>query len=292
MKLLVFGRTGQVAREILRQAPADCTIEALGREQADLADPEACAGRIAVTDADAVVNAAAYTAVDRAEEEEELACRINGATPAAMARAAAARDLPFLHLSTDYVFDGSGTRPWQPLDATGPLNAYGRSKRLGEIGVLGAGGCGIVLRVSSVFSAHGRNFLRTMLELGHSRDRLRIVSDQISGPTPAADIARAIHVIIRDPRRAGQLPAVFHFAGQPDVSWAGFAREIFRQAGLDVAVEEIPTSAWPAPAARPGNSRLDCTGLVLAFGISRPDWRLGVTEVLRELGQEAPLEKS
>ena len=284
MKVLVFGKTGQVARELLRQAPEGTTVEALGRDDADLADAEACAALIAATDADAVVNAAAYTAVDRAEEEEALATRINGTAPAAMARAAATRGLPFLHLSTDYVFDGSGTRPWQPQDATAPLNAYGRSKRQGEIGVLTAGGSGIVLRVSSVFSAHGRNFLRTMLDLGHSRDRLRIVADQISGPTPAADIARAIHVIIRDPRRAGELPAIFHFAGQPDVSWAGFAREIFRQAGLDVAVEEIPTIAWPAPAERPHNSRLDCCGLVMAYGIARPDWRQGVTEVLLELG--------
>ena len=287
MHLLVFGTTGQVAHELRRQLPEGWRLSALGRDRVDLSDPAACAAAVAATDAAAVVNAAAYTAVDRAEEEEQLAIRINGEAPAAMAQAAAARGLPFLQLSTDYVFDGSGTRPWQPHDQPSPLNAYGRSKRLGELGVTTAGGSGIVLRVSSVFSAHGRNFVRTMLDLGRSRDHLRVVADQVSGPTPAADIARAIFAIMRDPGVSAPGPAIFHLSGQPDVSWAGFAREIFRQAGLDVAVEEIPSAAYPLPARRPLNARLDCTSLAMLYGISRPDWREGLRAVLDELGAAA-----
>ncbi len=287
MHLLVFGTTGQVAQELRRQVPEGWTITAAGRDRADLRDPAACAALIATTEAEAVINAAAYTAVDRAEEEEQLATRINGEAPSAMAQAAAARGLPFLHLSTDYVFDGSGTRPWQPHDQPAPLNAYGRSKRLGELGVTTAGGAGIVLRVSSVFSAHRRNFVSTMLELGRSRDHLHVVADQISGPTPAADVARAIFTILRDPGVSAPGPAIFHFSGAPDVSWASFAREIFRQAGMDVAVEEIPSSAYPLPARRPLNSRLDCTGLAMLYGIPRPDWREGLRAVLDELGAAA-----
>ncbi len=235
--LLVFGQTGQVARELRRRAP-DAVY--LGREAADLADPAACAAAIAAHKPRAVINAAAFTAVDRAETEEALATRINGDAPAAMARACAALGIPFVHVSTDYVFDGSGAAPWRPQDATAPLGAYGRSKLAGEQGVRAAGGRHAILRTSWVFSAHGTNFVKTMLRLGASRDSLSVVADQIGGPTPAGAIAEALLAMTDTLLARPELSGTWHFAGAPDTSWAGFAREIFAQAGMAVTVRDIP----------------------------------------------------
>lgn len=279
MSILVFGKTGQVATELQRQS-AD--VIALGRDQADLSDPVACAALIAQTDATAVINAAAYTAVDKAEEEEALATVINGDAPTAMAEACAARNLPFVHISTDYVFDGSGTTPWNVADAVAPLGAYGRSKLEGEEGVRSAGGRFAILRTSWVFSAHGNNFVKTMLRLSESRDALTIVADQIGGPTAAGDIAAAC-LKIAEGLTAGQGGGTYHFAGGPDVSWADFAREIFTQANRVVAVSDIPSADYPTPAARPANSRMNCTDLETDFDIKRPDWRASLTAVLNDL---------
>jgi dTDP-4-dehydrorhamnose reductase len=230
-----------------------------------------------------VINAAAWTAVDKAEAEEAAALSVNGAAPGAMARACAALGLAFVHISTDYVFDGSGTQPWQSHDPVAPLGAYGRSKLAGEQAVTAAGGVSAILRTSWVFSAHGANFVKTMLRLGATRDQLNVVGDQIGGPTPAADIASACLIIAgaltADPAKSG----IYHFSGGPDVSWADFAREIFAQAGLTVAVEDIPSAAYPTPAARPGNSRMDCATTEQVFAIRRPDWRAGLAAVLQDL---------
>ena len=282
MRLLVFGRTGQLATE-LERGPAEATF--LGRETADLTDAAACEAAVAAAEVDAVINAAAWTAVDAAEEHREAAFAVNGAAPGAMARACAARGLPFVHISTDYVFDGSGTRPWRPEDPTSPLGAYGASKLAGEEEVRAAGGVHAILRTSWVFSAHGGNFVKTMLRLGAERERLRIVADQVGGPTPAADIAKACRTVaealIQEPGRSG----TYHFSGTPDASWAEFAREIFERARLTVAVEGIPSSDYPTPAPRPLNSRLDCGTTETAFGLARPDWRRGLDDVLTELGR-------
>lgn len=279
--ILVFGKSGQLARELAGHAGVTC----LGRGQADLSNPEACAEAIRQAQPQAVINAAAYTAVDKAEEEEALATVINGAAPGAMAAVCAELGIPFVTVSTDYVFDGSGDAPWQPGDAPAPLNAYGRSKLAGEAAVRTAGGAFAVLRTSWVVSAHGANFVKTMLRLGRERESLSIVADQIGAPTPARDIAAACLAMAAqlqaDPGKAG----IYHLAGAPAASWAGFAREIFAQAGVDCAVEDIPTSAYPAPAARPLNSRLDCTALETVFGISQPDWRAGLTDILKDLGE-------
>lgn len=286
MRVLVFGRTGQVAREIC--ARAGCAqIEALGREAADLSDPAACAARVAASDADAVIIAAAYTAVDRAEEEEALALRVNGEAPGAIAAAAARRRIPVVHISTDYVFDGSGTAPFAPDDPTGPLGAYGRTKLAGEEAVRAAGGVHGILRTSWVVSAHGSNFVRTMLRLGAERDRLRVVADQVGGPTPAAAIAELCLGMAGRLGLEPDLSGTYHFSGAPDTSWAGFAREIFARAELDCAVEEIGTADWPTPARRPLNSRLDCAATEAAFGIARPDWRAGLDDILAALHARA-----
>ncbi|MFV0359687.1 dTDP-4-dehydrorhamnose reductase [Tropicimonas sp.] len=286
MRFLVFGKSGQVATELQRRGAArGIAIEALGRPEIDLAHPETFIERIAATDADAVINAAAYTAVDRAESEEELAWAINAEAPAAMARAARERELPFLHVSTDYVFDGSGHAPWQPGNQTGPINAYGRTKLGGEIAIAQEGGKHVILRTSWVFSAHGGNFLKTMLRLSETRTGLSVVADQIGGPTPAADIADALLALAQAAVTGGPgfRGGIHHFSGAPDTSWADFAREIFLQAGRDIPVADIPTTDWPTPAARPLNSRLDCSSLVAGYGISRPDWMSGVAAVLAEL---------
>jgi dTDP-4-dehydrorhamnose reductase len=279
MSLLVFGRTGQVARELARLAPE---ADFAGRDRADLSDPEACAALIRKLEPDMVVNAAAYTAVDRAEEDEALAAEVNAVSPTAMADAARDIGARFVHISTDYVFDGSGTRPWLEKDKTGPIGAYGRTKLAGEQGVVGAGGTYAILRTSWVFSTHGGNFVKTMLRLGAERDRLTIVADQIGGPTPAADIAAACLKLAQDltPETSG----FYHFSGAPDVSWADFARAIFEEAGLSPEVVDIPSSDYPTPAQRPANSRLDCHKIDTVFGIKRPDWRAGLRDVLKELG--------
>ena len=278
--ILVFGKTGQLARELALRAPADTRF--LSRDMVDLADPSACEAAILEAKPSAVINAAAYTAVDRAEDEEDLATGVNGAAPGAMAEACAQLQIPFVHVSTDYVFDGMGEAPFSPAAPTQPLGAYGRSKEAGERAIQASGAVYAILRTSWVFSAHGSNFMKTMLRLAETRDHLNVVADQIGGPTPASAIAQACLVIVKQlteqPRKSG----LYHFSGAPDVSWAEFAREIFRQAGKSIEVTGIPTSDYPTPAKRPANSRLDCTSLS-SFGLARPDWRLGVSNILAEL---------
>jgi dTDP-4-dehydrorhamnose reductase len=280
MTLLVFGRTGQVASELARIAPGALY---LGRDQADLSDPAACAAAIRAHRPEAVINAAAWTAVDKAETEEAAATLVNGDAPGAMARECAALGIPLVHISTDYVFDGAGTQPFAPDHPTAPLGAYGRSKLAGEQAVRAAGGAHVILRTSWVFSAHGSNFLKTMLRQGATRETMTVVADQIGGPTPARAIAEACLTIAGHLATHPQDSGTHHFSGAPDVSWADFAREIMAQAGLACTIADIPSSAYPTSARRPANSRLDGTGLAI-FGLRRPDWRAGVHDALTELG--------
>ncbi|WP_283177296.1 dTDP-4-dehydrorhamnose reductase [Gemmobacter sp. 24YEA27] len=282
MKLLVFGKTGQVATELQRRLPAGVQAVFLGRDHADLADTASCAAAIADGRTEAVINAAAWTAVDKAESEEALASVVNGDAPTAMADACAKAQIPFLHISTDYVFSGQGDRPFRPEDPVAPLGAYGRSKLKGEEGVRAAGGQHLILRTSWVFSSHGANFVKTMLRLGRERDLLKVVADQHGGPTPASAIADALLLAVQA-MKAGAPGGTHHFSGAPDASWADFAREIMTRAGLSCRIEGIPTRDYPTPAQRPLNSRLDCSALEAAFGIPRPDWRSGLDEVLKEL---------
>ncbi|MCX7568029.1 dTDP-4-dehydrorhamnose reductase [Sulfitobacter sp. F26169L] len=279
MRILVFGKTGQVATELQLQGD----VTALGRDAADLSDPAACAAAIDAGSWDAVINAAAYTAVDKAEEEEALAQVINGDAPAAMAQACAQHAIPFIHISTDYVFEGSGTDPWRVSDPVSPQNAYGRTKLAGEEGVRAAGGQHAILRTSWVFSAHGNNFVKTMLRLSDTRDALSVVADQIGGPTPAAAIAATVldmaHQMKTDPNKGG----TYHYGGTPAVSWADFARKIFALSDRSVTVTGIPTADYPTPASRPLNSRMDGTTLQTDFNIAQPDWKAGLCDVLKTL---------
>jgi dTDP-4-dehydrorhamnose reductase len=277
--ILVFGRSGQVGHALAQMAGVRC----LARDDADLGDPGTCGAAIRAARPVAVINAAAYTNVDKAEEQEALATIVNGEAPGVMARVCADMGIPFVSISSDYVFDGAGVAPWKPGDVTGPLGAYGRSKLAGEQAIAAAGGAWAVLRTSWVVSARGTNFVRTMLRLGAERDGLDIVADQIGGPTPARDIAEAcvqmVKTLVSEPERHG----IYHYAGGPDVSWADFAREIIRQAGIACEVRDIASKDYPTPARRPLNSRLDCRATGSVFGLSRPDWRRGVADILQEL---------
>ncbi|WP_299751196.1 dTDP-4-dehydrorhamnose reductase [uncultured Tateyamaria sp.] len=285
MDILVFGHTGQVATELRALNGPDTRIKTLDRKAADLTDAAACAAAIVRHAPDAVINAAAYTAVDAAETETELAHAINADAPGAMARACAARDIPFVTISTDYVFSGEGEAEWLPTDPTDPQGAYGLTKNAGELAVQEAGGRSVILRTSWVVSAHGNNFVKTMLRLGKERDALTIVADQIGGPTGAAEIAAACVTIAKtlktDPYTAG----VYHFAGAPNTSWADFARAIFDMSDLECEVTDIPSSDYPTPAKRPLNSRMDCTSTTSAFGIARPEWRNSLSHILDQLKQ-------
>lgn len=285
-RALVFGTTGQVAVELARNAHlVGMVLDALGRDRADLSDPAACAAAVAATDADIVINAAAYTAVDAAETDRATAQTVNADAPGAMARAAARRGLPFLHISTDYVFDGSGTRPWREDDPVAPLGAYGATKLDGERQITAAGGPHVILRTSWVYAAHGRNFVRTMLRLGAERESLSVVDDQRGGPTAAHEIAKTLFAIACAFDEGRGTSGIFHFAGAPACTWADFAEAIFAASSLPrkPAVARIPSSAYPTPAKRPGNSVMDCTKIRDTYGIGQPDWRTNLKTVIREL---------
>lgn len=280
--ILVFGKTGQVASEL----QAFKNVNALGRDQADLSDPQSCADAIRFFNPKAVINAAAYTAVDRAESEESLAHVINGEAPGAMAKACAEMNIPLVHISTDYVFDGSGIKPWHVSDRPNPQNAYGNSKLQGELAIEASGGVYAILRTSWVFSAQGNNFVKTMLNLSKTRDSLTVVNDQIGGPTCARNIAYTCISIakqlIEEPCKTG----IYHYSGQPNISWYQFAKAIFEQTGHQMTVIPISTSGYPKAALRPSNSRLNCDAIHDVFGISQPYWRDGLENILEELESE------
>ena len=278
--ILVFGKTGQIATEL--QSLSD--VLALDRRFADLSNPSSCYDAIKIHVPEAVINAAGYTNVDRAESEEKLATIINANSPKAMAQACAALNIPLVHISSDYVFDGSGDQPWQPTDLTKPQNAYGRSNKIGEDSIRTVGPTYGILRTSWVVSSHGSNFVKTMLSLSESRNTLSVVADQIGGPTPAKDIAKACLQIVEQLRQDPSKSGTYHFSGADDVSWAEFATEIFQQTGQSVNVLPISTCDYPTPAARPLNSRLNCSKTREVYSIHRPDWRIGLNDILSELG--------
>lgn len=287
LKVLQFGATGQMARELIARSPRrGVQLTALSRQQADLTDPAAIARIVEQADADLVINAAAYTAVDKAETEGDVAFLVNAESPAAMARVCAARGLPLVNVSTDYVFNGSGSRAWREDDATAPINAYGDSKLAGEQAVAASNARAITLRTSWVFSAHGANFVKTMLRLA-DRPELKVVDDQIGRPTFAGDLAEAALTVGQRLARDEDAPTgVFHFAGAEAVSWHQFATVIFEAKGPPTpAVLPIPSRDYPTPAARPANSVLDCGRIGSAFGIVPRSWRDGLNETLAELAR-------
>lgn len=286
MRILLFGPGGQVGREVLARAAArGVVVESVGRDRADLSDPASVAAAIAGSAFDAVINAAAWTAVDQAEAEEAAATVVNGAAPAAMAQACAARGAPLLHLSTDYVFDGTPGSPWREDDPVSPVNAYGRSKLAGERGVLDAGGSALVVRTAWVFAPHGRNFVRTMLSL-RDREQLTVVDDQIGRPTFAGDIAdmllEAAARMVAEPD--GPVRGLLHFSGEEAISWRGFAEAVFAAAGgPSPRIIPVTSAEYPTPARRPANSVLDCARYEALFGRPPRPWRAGLSETIAEL---------
>ena len=281
MKLIVTGTQGQVALSLIERGRAQgVEIEAIGRPDLDLADADSIARAFEDAKADFVVNAGAYTAVDKAETDEDMATRVNGAGAGLVAAAARRIGAPILHISTDYVFDGSLDRPYREDDPTGPVGAYGRSKLAGERAVAAAHPEHTILRTAWVYSPFGANFVKTMLRLGETRPSINVVADQRGGPTSALDIADAVIAVARRRRELPADPAlngVFHLSGAGEASWAEFARAIFDEAEAlgrpRVEVVPIPTSQYPTPARRPANSRLDLTRLRQVFGVSPPMWR-------------------
>lgn len=287
MSVLVFGYSGQVARELVRLATElELSFIFLGRQDVDLCYPENCEEVILARKPTAVINAAAWTAVDSAETAESEASVVNGEAPGAMARACAKLSIPFLHISTDYVFDGSGDSPWCPYDTLAPLGAYGRSKLLGERLVQKSGARSIVLRTSWVFSAHGSNFVKTILRLAGEQDQLNVVGDQVGGPTSALSIAKTAVTLI-EAMLKGSKGGTFHFAGTPDVSWAEFASAIIGLSGLSCKIIPILSADYPTASPRPLNSRLNCSSLFDSYGIIRDPWLSDLEHILYELKEQS-----
>ena len=292
VRVLQFGTTGQLALELLAQAgDFDVEITALSRADADFGDPGACAAKVAETACDLVVIAAAYTAVDQAEAERDLALRINATAPTAIAAAAQAKGAAVVFVSTDYVFDGGKGIPYAETDAVSPVNAYGATKLKGERGVLEACPRALIVRTSWVVSSHGKNFIKTMLRLAGEGRAIRVVDDQFGRPTAARDLAR---FILSQAQRLASATAgdpafgVVHFANAGVVSWKGFAEEIFAQAlGPDAPqVSGIPTAEYPTPARRPLHGALDTEKLQRIFGVTPRPWRDALAEIVAELKSE------
>ena len=294
-RLLLVGANGQVGRELRRSlarlgevvaATRDGRLDEDACRAVDLADRQALIHLVRETAPSAVVNAAAYTAVDRAEQEPEAALRANAQAPGVIARWCAAHGVPLVHYSTDYVFDGQDNTPYREEEPTAPLGVYGTSKRNGEDAVRAAGGRHLIFRTAWVYAAHGANFLRTMLRVGAERDALRVVADQIGTPTPAALIA---DVTARALQHPGELSGTWHLTASGQTSWHGFAEAIFAEAlaaGVLVkapTVEAIPSSEYPTPAKRPSWSVLDNRKLQQDFGLVLPAWQDGLKRVMAEI---------
>jgi len=297
MRFLVTGVTGQVGGALVEPLRAAGTIVAADRTILDLARPDAIPAALDRIAPDLIINPAAYTAVDRAEDEADLAFRVNGLAPGALARWAAARGVPLVHFSTDYVFDGAGSRPWREDDPTGPLSVYGASKLAGENAVRAAGGPHLVIRTSWVYAAKGANFLRTIARLARERAELRIVADQFGAPTSAALIADAVSRIVAMrgeglAQRFAAAGGLVHMAASGETSWRGFAATIvdgLKARGVALAAERvtpIATADYPTKARRPANSRLDLTRLKQAFGIETLHWTDALAPELDRLAGE------
>src|SRR5438874_3404296 len=288
MKLLVLGSAGQIGHELCRFAwPADYRVAGFDRAEVDITDQGAVTAAVDRERPDIVINAAAYTAVDRAESEPDAAWAGNCAGPGYLAAACRSDGIPLIHISTDYVFDGSKKGPYREDDPVNPLGVYGHSKEAGDRAVRQALAEHVILRTAWVYSAHGHNFVKTMLRLAAERPVLRVVADQIGSPTSAADIAQTIAVIVRRIGTGDRHWGTYHFAGSGAATWHGFAEAIFELAspcrGTPPKVEAITTADYPTPARRPANSVLDCRRIGEVFGIVPRPWREALAEVIGEL---------
>ncbi len=296
MKILLLGKNGQVGWELQRALAPLGDVTALdfdtpGPLRADFSDPESLAATVRAVAPQIIVNAAAHTAVDKAESEPEFARALNAASPAVVAREAATLGATLLHYSTDYVFDGSGSTPWTEDSPTGPLSVYGATKLEGEQAIRASGCRHVILRTSWVYAARGGNFAKTMLKLARERDRLTVIDDQIGSPTGADLLADISAHVLRAVAAQPQLAGTYHAVADGETSWHDYARHVIefaRARGEAIrvapdAIEPVPTSAFPTPAKRPGNSRMNTAKLKHAFGLRLPPWQAGVERMLTEV---------
>jgi dTDP-4-dehydrorhamnose reductase len=287
LRILISGQHGQVSQALQHSLTGMGELIVLGRDQFDLSQPQSLRATVREIKPDLIINPAAHTAVDQAESEPELALAINGVAPGVLAEEAATLGIPLIHYSTDYVFDGSKNGPWIESDATNPLGVYGSSKLAGEQAIAAVGGQHLILRTSWVYSLVGRNFLLTMQRLLQEREKLTIVADQIGAPTWAGTIAQSTQQLI-ERWQTGDAGAwgVYHLTASGETSWFGFAQaigqQLIEQGKPCAALEPIPSSAFPTPAARPLNSRLDCSLLQREWGVSQPDWHNALLECLAQ----------
>jgi len=297
MRVLVTGVTGQIGGALVSRLAGEHELIAAARDSLDLSVPAAIAGRLDELAPELIINPAAYTAVDRAEDEHDLAFRINAEAPGAIARWAAERRVPLIHFSTDYVYDGSGTRPWREDDPTGPLSVYGASKLAGEDAVRATSAPHLIVRTSWVYAARGANFLRTIARLARERAELRVVADQIGAPTSAQLIADAVAAILALPGtsladRFAAVDGLVNLSASGETSWHAFAVVIIeglRARDVRLAAERvasITTAEYPTKATRPANSRLDLTRLAKGFNITTARWNVALATELDRLVRE------
>ncbi|MDY6929860.1 MAG: dTDP-4-dehydrorhamnose reductase [Pseudomonadota bacterium] len=278
MKILLLGKTGQAGFELHRTLAPLGSITAPTRAELDLMNPQAVADYLEQHQPNLIVNAAAWTAVDSAEEHQAEAQRLNAGLPQQLAGYAASNNARLVHYSSDYVYPGTGTIPWQETSPTGPLSVYGETKLKGDQAIEQSGADHLIFRTSWVYSARGNNFMKTMLRLAESKPELNIVADQIGAPTPARLIAQVTALAIHSKLTTG----LYHLAPTGETSWQGFAKEIFRLAGKNTKANPTPTSDYPTPARRPLNSRMDLTKLENALNIQLPDWQSQLALTLGE----------
>ncbi len=297
MRVLLTGVNGQVGGALSSYLKACGTPLFVDRAEFDLSRPEYLAEKLDGFSPELIINPAAYTAVDRAEGERDLAMTVNAQAPGVIARWAATHDVPLIHFSTDYVFDGEGDRPWREDDKPRPLSVYGETKLVGENEIKAAAGCALIVRTSWVYAATGRNFLCTIARLAKERKQLRVVADQVGAPTSAAQIADAVAAIIQVGEaqlraRVAQAGGIVHLVASGETSWHGFASAIvagLRQRGVEVAVEQIVSiraAEYPTPARRPHNSRLDTTRLQQVFGVKPTNWQAALSRELDQLARD------
>ena len=287
LKILISGKTGQVAVELQKHLAGLGELIVLGRDVLDLSQPDQIRAQVRAHKPDLLIIAAAHTAVDQAENEPELAFTINAIAPGVFAEEAAALGIPLIHYSTDYVFDGRKPAPYTEDDATNPLGVYGKSKLAGELAIAASGAQHLILRTSWVYSTHGKNFLLTMQRLLQERSELRVVADQVGAPTWAGTIAQSTRALI-ERWQSGDAAAwgTYHLTASGETSWFGFTQAIAghltAQGKACATLEPIPASAYPTPAARPQNSRLDCSKLAREWGVAQPDWEAALSACLAE----------
>lgn len=278
--ILVFGKNGQVGSELSKYHENTC----LSSKDFDFKNPLLFKEIINKYSPSAVINAAAYTNVDGAEDEEKLAYTINALSPRELSKACSELNIPLIHISTDYVFDGSGDSAKKENDKANPISIYGLSKYKGEQNVINSGGQTVILRTSWVFSSHGKNFVKTMINLSKNNKIIKVINDQFGAPTSAKSIAQACMEIISKMQKDKNLSGIFHFTGYPNVSWACFAEEIFRITGKNTCVEYIKTSEFQSKAKRPLNSKLNCDKVYNEIGINKSLWKEDLIDVLNEIG--------